>query len=106
MIPGGPATATARRRRRPAATAALLVRRLPHMMAIGALVGLASSVIGLYVSYYASVASGASIVLVATFIFALAWLVSPRRGLLMLRHPATSFETEESAVAASPTDLA
>ncbi|MGD0765446.1 MAG: metal ABC transporter permease [Dehalococcoidia bacterium] len=90
----------------PAATAALLVRRLPHMMAIGALVGLASSVIGLYVSYYASVASGASIVLVATFIFALAWLVSPRRGLLMLRHPATSFETEESAVAASPTDLA
>ena len=90
----------------PAATAALLVRRLHHMMAVGALVGLASSVIGLYVSYYASVASGASIVLVATCLFGLAWLVSPRRGLLMLRHPETSFEAEEQAVAPSPTDLA
>lgn len=86
----------------PAATAALLVRRLPHMMAVGALVGLASSVIGLYVSYYASVASGASIVLVATCLFGLAWLVSPRHGLLMLRHPETLFEAEEQAVAPRP----
>jgi len=90
----------------PAATAALLVRRLHHMMVVGALVGLASSVIGLYVSYYASVASGASIVLVATCLFGLAWLVSPRRGLLMLRHPETSFEAEDLAVAARPRDPA
>lgn len=70
----------------PAATAALLVRRVHQMMVVGALLAVVSSVIGLYVSYYASVASGASIVLVATAIFILAMLFSPRRGLLVPRH--------------------
>ncbi|MDI6858542.1 MAG: metal ABC transporter permease [Dehalococcoidia bacterium] len=70
----------------PAATATLLVRRVHQMMIVGALLAMASSVVGLYVSYYASVASGASIVLVATAIFILAMLFSPRRGLLVPRH--------------------
>jgi ABC-type Mn2+/Zn2+ transport system permease subunit len=70
----------------PAATAALLVQRVQRMMVVGALLGMISSVIGLYVSYYASVASGASIVLVATAIFTLALLFSPKRGLLVPRH--------------------
>lgn len=71
----------------PAATAGLLVQRLHQIMVVGALVGFVSSVIGLYVSYYASVASGASIVLVATCLFGLALLFSPRRGLLVSRRP-------------------
>jgi ABC-type Mn2+/Zn2+ transport system permease subunit len=71
----------------PAATAGLLVRRLHQIMLVGALIGFVSSVIGLYVSYYASVASGASIVLVATCLFGLALLFSPRRGLLVPRRP-------------------
>ena len=71
----------------PAATAGLLVRRLHQIMMLGALLGFVSSVIGLYVSYYASVASGASIVLVATCLFGLALLFSPRRGLLVPRRP-------------------
>jgi manganese/iron transport system permease protein len=71
----------------PAATAGLLVRRLHQIMLLGALIGFVSSVIGLYVSYYASVASGASIVLVATCLFGLALLFSPRRGLLVPRRP-------------------
>ncbi len=50
----------------PAATASLLTRRLPAMMAVAALVGVLSSVTGLYVSYYLDVASGAAIVLAAT----------------------------------------
>ncbi|MFN8556522.1 MAG: metal ABC transporter permease [Dehalococcoidia bacterium] len=44
----------------PAATARLLVRRVPAMMALGALIGAAATVTGLYVSYYANVASGAA----------------------------------------------
>jgi ABC-type Mn2+/Zn2+ transport system permease subunit len=66
----------------PAATASLLVRRVHHIMALGAVVGAVSSVVGLYVSYYADVASGAAIVLTATVLFLLAFLFSPRRGLL------------------------
>ena len=50
----------------PAATASLLTRRLPMMMAVAAAVGALSSIIGLYLSYYISVASGAAIVLVCT----------------------------------------
>jgi len=66
----------------PAATATMLVRRLHHVIFVGVALALASSVIGLYVSYYAEVASGASIVLVATAFFAVALLLAPRRGLL------------------------
>ena len=66
----------------PAATASLLVRRVHYIMALGAIVGAVSSVVGLYVSYYADVASGAAIVLTATVLFLLAFLFSPRRGLL------------------------
>jgi ABC-type Mn2+/Zn2+ transport system permease subunit len=66
----------------PAATAYLLTRRLPSMMAVAALIGALSGVIGLYLSYYLSVASGAAIVLVCTAIFLLAVLFAPRRGLL------------------------
>lgn len=66
----------------PAATGTLLVRRVPYVMLIGMAVGIASSVIGLYASYYGEVASGASVVLVATCIFLLALILAPRSGLL------------------------
>jgi manganese/iron transport system permease protein len=75
----------------PAATASLLVRRVHYIMALGAVVGAVSSLVGLYVSYYAEVASGAAIVLTATVLFLLAFLFSPRRGLVAgLRTPAPS----------------
>jgi ABC-type Mn2+/Zn2+ transport system permease subunit len=66
----------------PAATAYLLTRRLPAMMAISALVGAFSSLAGLYLSYYANIASGAAIVLVATACFLMAYLFAPQRGVL------------------------
>jgi ABC-type Mn2+/Zn2+ transport system permease subunit len=65
----------------PAATAYLLTRRLATMMALAALIGALSGAVGLYLSYYVSVASGAAIVLVCTAFFLLAFLFSPRRGL-------------------------
>jgi len=69
----------------PAATAQLLTRRLPPMMAVGALVGVLSSLAGLYIAYYADVAASAAIVLTATGFFALAFLFAPERGLLWQR---------------------
>jgi len=67
----------------PAATAYLLTRRLPAMMLVSAILGAASSSMGLFASYYLNVASGAAIVLTATLFFVLAYLFAPRRGLLI-----------------------
>ena len=66
----------------PAATAYLLTRRLLPMMILAAFIGALSGVMGLYLSYYASVASGAAIVLVCTAFFLLALLLAPQRGLV------------------------
>jgi len=69
----------------PAATAQLLTRRLPAMMAVGAAVGVLSSLSGLYIAYYADVSASAAIVLTATALFLLAFLLAPGRGLLWQR---------------------
>jgi len=53
----------------PAATAYLLTHRLSHMMLLAAIFASFSGVIGLYLSYYLSIASGAAIVLTATVFF-------------------------------------
>jgi len=66
----------------PAATAYLLTRRLWQMMIIGAAIGAASAVAGLYLSFYVNVASGAAVVLVATAFFVLAFLFAPARGVV------------------------
>jgi manganese/iron transport system permease protein len=66
----------------PAATAYLLTRRLPVMMITSAGVGALSAAVGLYLSFYANIASGPAIVLVATFCFALAFVFSPYKGLI------------------------
>ena len=72
----------------PAATAYLLTRRLPVMMALAALIGSLSGVVGLYLSYYANIASGAAIVLVATGVFLVTFLVAPKRQALIARSKA------------------
>jgi ABC-type Mn2+/Zn2+ transport system permease subunit len=69
----------------PGATAYLLARRLPAMMALAALVGAFSSIVGLYASYYLNIASGAAIVLTATLCFLLAFLLAPERGFVWQR---------------------
>jgi len=69
----------------PAATAYLLTRRLHTMMALAAVIGAASSVAGLYVSYYLDVASGAAVVLLATTAFLVAFIAAPGRGVLARR---------------------
>jgi ABC-type Mn2+/Zn2+ transport system permease subunit len=64
----------------PAATAQLLTRRLSTMMLVGAAIGVAASVVGLYVAWYADVSASAAIVLTATAAFIAAFLFAPRRG--------------------------
>lgn len=66
----------------PAATAYLLTNRLSRMIFLSAGLGTISSVVGLYFSFTYNLSSGASIVLVATALFALVFIFSPRHGLL------------------------
>jgi len=73
----------------PAATAYLLTRRLPVMIGLAALIGALSGVLGLYLSYYTNIASGAAIVLVATGVFAVVFITAPRRKALASRTSAT-----------------
>jgi ABC-type Mn2+/Zn2+ transport system permease subunit len=69
----------------PAATASLLTRRLPTMMLTAGAIGAGSGVIGLYASFYLNIASGPTIVLVATLIFVLVFLFAPSRGIVLAR---------------------
>ncbi len=74
----------------PAASAYLLTRRLPTMMALGAALGAAGAAVGLYLSYYWNLASGPAIVLTETVLFFLVLLFGPRRGLLWRRRAAAA----------------
>ncbi|BAC91254.1 ABC transporter permease protein [Gloeobacter violaceus PCC 7421] len=66
----------------PGATAYLLTRRLPSMMGLAVLLGAIASLVGLYLSYYLDIASGPAVVVVSIACFVLAFLFSPRQGLL------------------------
>jgi ABC-type Mn2+/Zn2+ transport system permease subunit len=64
----------------PAATARLLTRRIPTMMAVASAIAIAASAGGLYLSYYGGLAAGASIaiVLVGTYLAAMVARAIPR----------------------------
>jgi manganese/iron transport system permease protein len=65
----------------PAATAQLLTRSFGRLLAIAALIGVAAPIVGLYISFWANTASGATIVLVETGVFLLA-IAAGRNGVL------------------------
>jgi manganese transport system permease protein len=67
----------------PGATAYLLTDRLPVMLALSALFGVISAVIGVYFSFIYDVATGASIVLVASALFAICFMFSPKNGVIV-----------------------
>jgi ABC-type Mn2+/Zn2+ transport system permease subunit len=64
----------------PAAAASLLTNRLPLIMLIGSIISSVATVTGMLASYYAEVSSGATIVLVCTAVFVIAFLFAPHRG--------------------------
>lgn len=66
----------------PAATGALLARRVPSIMAVSTITALASTLAGLYLSFYLDLPTGPSIVMTATALFALALALSPSKGLV------------------------
>ncbi len=63
----------------PAATAYLLTKRLPVMMILAAVIASISGVVGLFISYYLSIASGSAIVLTCTAVFGLVWGIQALR---------------------------
>lgn len=69
----------------PAASAQLLTSRFGTMMRIAVLIGIGSSVLGLYLSYWLDVASGATIVLTETAVFFAALVLGPTTGLIGVR---------------------
>ena len=66
----------------PAAAARLLTERVVPMMLLAAGIGAGSAVVGIYLSWALDLPTGGVIVLVATGVFVLAWLASPRHGVL------------------------
>lgn len=66
----------------PPATAYLLVNRLHQVMWVGMIVGVISSITGMYLSYYFNLPSGPAIVLVAAGFFSLSFLFSPSQGIV------------------------
>jgi manganese/iron transport system permease protein len=83
----------------PSSTAYLLVRKLHIMMVLGSIIGVLSSVLGMYLSYHLDAPSGATIVLVTGSFFILAFLFSPSQGLL------TRPELKESVANIFPKNL-
>jgi manganese/iron transport system permease protein len=66
----------------PPATAQLLVVRFGQMIVLATIIAAVSAVAGLYLSFYLNLASGASIVLLETLFFVLAFVLGPKTGLL------------------------
>lgn len=63
----------------PAAASFQLTRNFVRMMLLSVFFGVVSGVAGLFISYYADLASGATIVLTAAAIFLLCFALSPKR---------------------------
>lgn len=79
----------------PAAAAVLLTRRLSTMIVMATLVGIVSTVVGLYSSFYLDLAAGPSIVLTAVVLMGLSFVLSPRG--LREALPSFSASTDDDA---------
>ena len=69
----------------PGATAYLLTDRFPRLILIAIAVGVLSSMIGAYLSFFLDGATGGVIVVLQTGVFLLAFLFAPKHGLLASR---------------------
>ncbi|OHF37221.1 anchored repeat-type ABC transporter permease subunit [Corynebacterium sp. HMSC074A01] len=66
----------------PASAARLFTDNLETMMVLAALIGIAGSVLGVWLAWSFDSPTGATIVLCVTAIFGLSWLFAPKRGVL------------------------
>jgi manganese/iron transport system permease protein len=81
----------------PAAAAQLLTVRFTRVMLLAGVIGIASAVAGLYLSYWLDVASGATIVLVQTATFLVVLGFGPRGLLAQRRHREHVMTADSSA---------
>lgn len=72
----------------PGATAYLLTDRFPRLLALSVGIGVATSVVGAYASYFLDGATGGLIVVLQTLVFLGAFLLAPKHGLLAARRRA------------------
>ena len=66
----------------PAITAYLWIESLAQMMVLGAILGVISTIGGMYISYYFDLPSGAAIVMLIFGFFSLSFLFSPNQGII------------------------
>jgi len=66
----------------PGATAYLLTDRFSTMLVIAPIISAASSIAGIYLSYWVDAASGGLVVVVQGVVFTVVYLFSPRQGVL------------------------
>ncbi|MBX2878525.1 MAG: metal ABC transporter permease [Granulosicoccus sp.] len=74
----------------PGATAYLLTDRFSRLIIISIVIGVASSAVGAYISYFIDGSTGGIIVLLQTFLFALAFTLAPKHGVLASRRRAAA----------------
>ena len=69
----------------PGATAYLLTDRFGKMLVIAPVLATCAGILGVYVSYYLDASTGGMVVLAQAMIFAIAYLFSPKQGLIATR---------------------
>lgn len=87
----------------PASIATLLARRLPGIIFTGIGAALLSVLSGLYLSFYLDLPAGPAVVMTATFLFVLALVFSPRRGLLKRWRGRSRAQEGETSALMQPT---
>lgn len=86
----------------PGATARLLTDRFGRMLLLAPAVAVLAALLGVYASYWLDTATGATIVLAQGALFALAWLLGPRHGLLRAALARRGGRVRRSRPAADP----
>jgi manganese/iron transport system permease protein len=84
----------------PGATAYLLCDRFPRLIMTSVAIGVLSSFIGAYASYFLDGATGAVIVTLQTLVFLAAFIWAPKHGLLAARAKARAALNRPAAEAA------
>jgi manganese/iron transport system permease protein len=80
----------------PGATAYLLTDRFPRLLAIAVAIGVVTSFVGTYASYFLDGATGGIIVVLQTAIFLVAFFLAPKHGMLAARRRAAeAMETSQ-----------
>ena len=82
----------------PAATASLLTRKIKKLMQVAVLIGLIATWTGLYVSYYFAFPTGATIVVIVTFLFTIALIINKATPLLTKKKPTKKNTAQHNSV--------